>query len=712
MMSGKLAIPHGVWGMLQSASILVRVGKRIMFINKTGNSEEYTITRPREIPHSTGIQRGSDVASRCPTFSDVLAFRAAGQPDREAFVFVSGEHRRSALTYGTLLRNSTAVAAALRRSGSPGERVLLVYPPGLHFISALFGCWAAGMVAIPAYPPRNINDRARQRLVGIMHDAGPSQVLTVAPLMDTLRSIPEVDRIGCLPTDELEDRAIGGMETVRASSGDVALLQYTSGTTASPKGVVVTHANLLHNSAVIYDSFRHSPESHGVIWLPPYHDMGLIGGVLQPLYAGFPVTLMAPAYFLQRPLRWLQAISGQSRVTSGGPNFAYELCVRAISNEDRLGLDLSGWDVAFNGAEPIDPAVLDRFAETFGSCGFRREAFYPCYGLAESTLMVSGGEKGLSPRLAHDSKGARVISCGRARNEGQIVVVDPETRLALRDGGVGEVWIAGPSVAKGYWQQPELTETTFGAFLSNNGEGPFLRSGDLGFLRDGELYVVGRLKDLIIVRGVNHYPTDLERTAGSCHAAVRPGCGAAFSVMEEGEERLVIVQEIERSQRDKDLTGVIAAIRRAISGTHEIQAHAILLLRPGQILKTSSGKVQRGAVREAFVAGTLDPVHQWRFSRELEESRGSPLGDEASIVELQGWIAARLAVAVGTDVEAIDVNEPFARYGLDSVQAVVMAEEIAQRLGREISAALFWDYPTVAELARQLATPEDVSSNH
>jgi len=682
-----------------------------MATNNMNHNEEYTITLPRKVLAGSTHARPVDCADHCENFSQVLALRAAQQPHQETFAFLSAQQPRSTLTYAELLRGAMSVAAALRRSGSPGDRVLLVHPPGMQFITALFGCWLSGMVAVPAYPPRNINDRARQRLVGIVNDAEPSQLLTLAPLLDTLRSIPGVDRIGCVATDALEEGTAAVPDAAAMSGADAAILQYTSGTTDSPKGVVVSHANLLHNSAVICEAFGHSAASRGVIWLPPYHDMGLIGGVLQPVYAGFPVTLMAPAYFLQQPLRWLQAISGQRAVTSGGPNFAYDLCVRAIREKERKGLDLSGWQVAFNGAEPIDPAALDRFAEAFAPCGFRREAFYPCYGLAESTLMVSGADKGVRARVSHDESGARVISCGRARAEGRIRIVDPQTRVAMRDGLVGEVWIAGPSVAKGYWRQPQLSEQTFGAFLADGSEGPWLRSGDLGFLRDGELYVVGRLKDLIIIRGVNHYPTDLERTAGTCHAAVRPGCGAAFSVLEEGEERLVVIQEVERTQRDKDLTGVVTAIRQAISATHDIQAHAILLLRPGQLLKTSSGKIQRVALRAAFVAGTLAAVHEWRLSRELQEDSMPPPSDVSSVAELQGWIASRLAAAVGVDVGTIDVNEPFARYGLDSMQAVLIAEELARRLGREVSAALFWDYPTVAELARQLAPSPDIPSD-
>jgi myxalamid-type polyketide synthase MxaB len=393
--------------------------------------------------------------------------------------------------------------------------------------------------------------------------------------------------------------------------------------------VVVSHANLLHNSALIHRAFRHGPESRGVIWLPPYHDMGLIGGLLQPLYGGFPVVLLSPGAFIQRPLRWLQAVSRYRATTSGGPSFAYELCVERTTPEQRAGLDLSSWRLAFNGSEPVRHDTLERFARAFAPWGFRAEAFYPCYGLAEATLLVSGAGPAaptvrwfhvraleqnrivsVAPR-APDAKA--LVSCGTVI-AGECAVVDPESGRRCSAEQVGEVWLRGPSVAGGYWHRPDETRAVFQARL-DNGSGPFLRTGDLGFLRDGELYITGRLRDLIIIRGTNYYPQDIERTVELCHPALRPG-GAAFSFEEDSRECLAVVQEID-FERAQDPGAVFGAARAAVATEHELQVDAIVLVRAGRIPRTSSGKVQRHACRHAFLRDALPGVvASWRAGQE------------------------------------------------------------------------------------------------
>lgn len=443
-------------------------------------------------------------------------------------------------------------------------------------------------------------------------------------------------------------------------SGDtLAFLQYTSGSTGTPKGVMLTHSNLLHNSALIHRCFEHTPHSQGVIWLPPYHDMGLIGGILQPLYGGFPVTLMSPLVFLQRPFVWLQTISQTRATTSGVPNFAYDFCVRKITPEQRAILDLSSWEVAFCGAEPVRADTLDRFTVTFKSCGFRREAFYLCYGLAEATLMVSGGLKAALPTIytvqgpalkrnrvvmasAEDADVWKLIGCGQSPPDQKVVIVDPESLIQCPPAQVGEIWISGPGVASGYWNRPEETKQTFGAYLADTGEGPFLRTGDLGFLKDGELFVTGRLKDLIIIGGRNHYPQDIERTVEQSHPSLRPGCCVAFSIDVEGEEQLVVAAEVERhyqptyrqptnkrkdsveqnrlpdrngveiGQSSKledrlllDVDAVVRAIRQAVAEQHELQVYTVVLLKINSIPKTSSGKIQRQACRTEFLTNSL-----------------------------------------------------------------------------------------------------------
>ncbi|HEX6864808.1 MAG TPA: fatty acyl-AMP ligase, partial [Thermoanaerobaculia bacterium] len=501
---------------------------------------------------------------------DVLRRRASTHPDRMAYRFLDdGEEEGGSLTYAELDRRARALAAFLQREGGAGERALLLYPPGLDFVVAFLGCLYAGTVAVPAYPPRS--NRPDSRLQAIARDARPRFALTIPALRDRagvfLAKNPELAGVRWVATEEIDLSLADSWERgPELNEEGVAFLQYTSGSTATPKGVVVRHGNLVHNEEMIRRAFGQSEESVIVGWLPLYHDMGLIGNVLQPLYVGGTCVLMAPVAFLQRPSRWLKAISRYRATGSGGPNFAYELCVRKVGPEEREGLDLSCWEVAYNGAEPVRADTLERFAESFAPQGFRRDAFYPCYGLAEATLFVTGAERGSFPEVrqvdaealernraeeARDGAPSRsLVSCGSAWLDQKIEIVDPETCRPLPEGQVGEVWISGPSVAGGYWNRPEESARTFGARLGESDrEGSpetFLRTGDLGFLSGGALYLTGRAKDLIILRGRNLYPQDLELTAERSHGDLRPGCGAAFAVEVEGEERLVLVQEVER----------------------------------------------------------------------------------------------------------------------------------------------------------------------
>ena len=534
------------------------------------------------------------------TFAGLLRARVADRPDRVAFTFLAdGELEGAHLTYGELDRRAAALAASLAESVPPGERALLLYPPGLDFIVAFFGCLYAGVVAVPAYPPRP-NDRSQSRLRAIARDAEPRAALTTESILagaveprGLLAVAPELAGLRWIPTD-----GTGSAEPpVRLAEPDpesLAFLQYTSGSTADPKGVMVTYANLLHNERMIAAAFGMDEESVVVGWLPLYHDMGLIGNVLQPLYSGGRCVLMSPVAFLQRPLRWLEAIGRYRATVSGGPNFAYELCLRKAGPEALARLDLSSWRVAFNGAEPVRASTLERFAAAFGPCGFRPEAFYPCYGLAEATLFVSGGRPGQAPRV--DGETGRV-SCGSAWKGQRIVVADPETGAEVAPGGEGEVWIAGPSVARGYWRNPEATARDFNAFLmreDGGADGPFLRTGDLGYLAAGELYVTGRLKDLIILRGRNLYPQDVELTAERSHPDLRPGNGAAFAVDAGGEERLVIVHEVER-RRKGETAEIAEAVRRAVAAEHEAQVHEVVLIRQGSLPKTSAARCSAGS---------------------------------------------------------------------------------------------------------------------
>jgi 8-amino-7-oxononanoate synthase/acyl carrier protein len=514
-----------------------------------------------------------------------------------------------------------------------GQRALLLYPPGLDFIATFFGCQYADVIAVPTYPPRM--NRAPSRIQAIVADAGATVALATDAVLERIRPLidqtSDLKGLRWLSTDRIAHGADQGHELRWQRPGitgdTLAFLQYTSGSTGTPKGVMLSHSNLMHNSALIAHAFEHTRSASGVFWLPSYHDMGLVGGILQPLYVGRPNILMSPMAFLQRPVRWLQAISRYRGTTSGGPDFAFDLCVRKVTPNERATLDLSSWTVAFNGAEPVRAETLERFAETFAPCGFRPEAFYPCYGLAEATLLVSGGYKTAPPVVrwfdaksleanrvvpigAGESGARALVGSGQTMPDQQIVIADPNRLTRMPLGQVGEVWVSGPSVAQGYWQRADQTEQTFRAYLQDTGEGPFLRTGDLGFTHHDELFVTGRLKDLVIVRGRNHYPQDIEATVAKSHPGVRAAWGAVFAVEEGPEQKLVIILELERRQR-AETAQVIAAIRRDVAREHELVVDSIVLVRTGSIPRTSSGKVQRHACRDAFLERSLEVVAEW-----------------------------------------------------------------------------------------------------
>jgi 8-amino-7-oxononanoate synthase len=565
-----------------------------------------------------------------PTLVDLLRHRADHQPDDIAFTYlVDGESDQVHLTNRELDRQARAIAAWLESHDLVGQRALLLYPPGLEFVAAFFGCLYAGVVAVPVYPPRR--NRSLERIQGIADDAEAKVALTtdvvlrrVEPLIDETPHLKELTWLAtCHAPDAIEQQ----WQAPDIHGDTLAVLQYTSGSTGTPKGVMLNHSNLLHNSALIAHAFEHTRSGLGVFWLPSHHDMGLIGGVLQPLYVGRPNILMSPMAFLQKPYRWLAAITKYGGTTSGGPNFAYDLCVRKITPAQRATLDLSSWELAFNGAEPVREETIERFCETFGPCGFRREAFFPCYGLAEATLIVSGGYVLQSPILRSfdsaaianhqvvdgdpDDESARaLVGCGGTLPDQKIVVADPDRMTTCPSDQIGEIWVAGPSVAHGYWRQPAATERTFRAYLKDTGEGPFLRTGDLGFVRDGELFVTGRIKDLVIYRGVNIYPQDVEETVERSHPSLLPNCGVTFAIEADGAERIVVVQEIERRHRENP-HAVIDDIRRAVSAEHEFPLDVVVLVRAGSIPKTSSSKIQRHACRQAFLDGALSVVAQW-----------------------------------------------------------------------------------------------------
>ncbi len=572
---------------------------------------------------------------------DCLLYWTEQRPDAVAFYLTDGEEGEWQWTYEELDRRARAIAVRLQQRKLTGERVLLLYQPGLDFVSGFFGCLYAGVTAVPAYPPRR--NRNASRIQAISDDAQARAALTTADVLNriegTLTDVPNLRRLDWLASDETDLQLADQWRHPGFRSDALAVLQYTSGSTGTPKGVMLSHANIMHNVALICYSFEPSRKCVGMTWLPTYHDMGLVGGVLKPMFYGRPNVLMSPMAFLQKPVRWLRTITRYGVTISGGPNFAYDLCAQRITDRELKGLDLSTWDVAFNGAEPIRAATLDAFCERFAPVGFRREAFFPCYGMAETTLIVTGSVKSESPRVdtfdgpqlddhrvipcAAGAEGARqLVSCGRVLPDEEVWIVDPDTHQSLDAGQVGEIWVSSPSVGQGYWRQPAATEETFRAFLADREAGPCLRTGDLGFLHEGELFVTGRLKDLIIVRGVNRYPQDIELTVERTSDRLQPGAVAAFAVELEGRERLIIVSEVARGPQE-DCGPMIQDIRRRVMAEHDVPADGVVLVRFGSIPKTSSGKIQRHACRREFLDGMLKVVDCWyAWDPEASDARG------------------------------------------------------------------------------------------
>ncbi|HEY0782150.1 MAG TPA: fatty acyl-AMP ligase, partial [Thermoanaerobaculia bacterium] len=560
-----------------------------------------------------------------PTLVGVLRARALETPERRAYTFL--EHGEEAgarhQTYAELDRRARSLARWMREA-QVGP-VLILCPPGLDFAAAFFGCLYAGAPAVPAYPPGS--KRGLPRLQAVARDARPVSVLTTSSVL--ARTEGWLDRATDLPAmrwlavDDRDPEPADDQQLPEPRGDDLAFLQYTSGSTGTPKGVMVSHANLLHNQVLIRDACGHSERSVFVSWLPLFHDLGLIGNFLQAAFVGAPCVLMAPAAFLQRPRRWLEAVSRHGATTSGGPDFAFDLCARRIAPEERQGLDLRRWEVAFNGAEPVRAGTLRRFTEAFAPCGFRARALLPCYGLAEATLMVASGrpeeppvvrgfladelERGVALPAPVDAPAEtadrELVGCGAALGGQTVAIVDAATGTRWPPGQIGEVWIAGPSVARGYWQRPEETAEAFAAKTAD-GEGPFLRTGDLGFFHDGELFVAGRLKDLIILRGRNLYPQDVEAAAERSCPGLAHGAAAAFAVDTGAEERLTVVVELPRRPAFDPET-IAERVRAAVADELEAHVHEVVLIPPGMLPRTSSGKVQRRLCRTLLLEGAL-----------------------------------------------------------------------------------------------------------
>lgn len=557
---------------------------------------------------------------------DVLSRHAQERPDAVALRFLAdGEDSTVEWTYSRLERTVARIARRLQAVDVRGERIILLYDSSPDYIAAFMGVLQAGGTAVPTYPP--IGQRPLSRLIGIIQDSKPKLVLSTARTRNAqARRVAELSghsHLEWVATDELPP--LNPHEHVPVVHGQpLAMLQYTSGSTGSPKGVMVTHANLLSNCETIARWLGPSPGRRGGMWLPLFHDMGLLGGVMQPLYSGFPLVFMDPMYFIQRPVRWLRAISKHRLTLSGAPNFAYELCASQIPDEELEGIDLSCWTEAFCGAEPVRGETMRRFAERFAPLGFRAEALSPCYGLAEATLLVAGKPAGTrlrtlsAPREEDGSQGPlqkvterprELVSSGRVVHAHQVRIVDPDTFTECPPGRAGEIWVHGPSVAMGYWGREEESQQTFRASLPGDPAG-YLRTGDMGFLHEGELFISGRRKDVIIIAGRNHHAEDVEVTVEAAHTLVRRNGVAAFPVTVADEEQLLLVVELKPGGRrtEAELAAVREAIIQAVVNAHGVRPHDIFFGSIGAIPRTTSGKVQRQACQQAYLGGSLPPL--------------------------------------------------------------------------------------------------------
>ena len=645
------------------------------------------------------------------TFVDLIRWRATRQPEQLVYTFLAdGEKESASLSFGALDSRARAIAAVLQdQQLPPNTRVLLLYPPGLDFLAAFFGCLYADTVAVPAVPPHS--NRSLPKLSAIINDSRPQLILTSAamrPRLDRWLNLIAPDQVQVLTTDNVADGVASEWQRPAIKSNGLAFLQYTSGSTAAPKGVMVTYRNLLHNEKLIQAAFKQTESSIVVGWLPPYHDMGLIGMLLQPLFSGGRCVFMPPMVFLQNPRLWLQCISRYRATTSGGPNFAYELCLEKITAEEKSGLDLSTWEIAFNGSEVVRVETMERFARAFKSCGFNERAFHPCYGLAEATLLVSGS------RGSQTSEGG-YAGCGKFLDDTMVVVVDPQSGKPCAPGEVGELWVSGPGVAAGYWNRPEETAETFGATLPDESPDPFLRTGDLGFVKGQDVFITGRLKDLIIIRGRNYYPHDIELTVEKCHPALQVNSGAAFAVVIDGEERLVVVQELDRKT---DPAGVALAVQRAIAEEHELYLHEIVFVRAGTIPKTTSGKIQRHLCRQRYLANELKVIardaaagpRSFGYIADLSREilANTPATLRQSLVEeyLQDLLAQLSRVLASRPQK----DEPVIAYLLDSLNTAEFKQRVEDALDVHLSFSGLLGGNSIAVVARNVLQQLDGES--
>jgi amino acid adenylation domain-containing protein/non-ribosomal peptide synthase protein (TIGR01720 family) len=691
---------------------------------------------------------------------ELVSSKVNERANKTAYIFLQdGENESARINFAELDQRARAIAARLQSLRMTGERALLLYPPGFDYIEGFLACLYAGVIAVPAYPPSR---RHKSRLFAVINDAKPAIVLTTNDLKKGLikdfadSEISQQD-FNWLTTDNLRKERAESWLKPQLNSDSLAFLQYTSGTTGDPKGVMVSHGNLMANQASIQQGFEHTENSIVAGWLPMYHDMGLIGNLLQPLYLGATAILMPPMAFLEKPIRWLRAISNYKAETSGGPNFAYDLCYQKITLEQMQGLDLSGWTLAFNGSEPVHDKTMERFAEKFSDCGFKLGSFYPCYGLAEATLFVSGKKlqiesgNNCSTDLSMDSEQKQPqfnsVSSGLIPADQQLRIVNPETAELCQDGDVGEIWLAGANITQGYWNRPELSKQMFQAEILEQPQQvgqslaldnkSYLRTGDLGFVSDEQLYISGRIKDLIIIRGRNFYPQDIERTlTENISNLISDGC-VAFSITDDNQqEQLIVAAELTRSaMRKKNYPAIIANMRQVLTEVCEVTPAELILIRLGTVPKTSSGKNRRQACKKIYLQNNLtelfpsgDSQRSSNRSKQMDDivPSAATLTPEFKMLKqalavippdqrsalISQFLKNKIALMTKLDESEITPELSLPAFGLDSLKVVELKHVVDQLLDRDIPLSLFLSDSSLAEIAQQLSEIIQPSTEH
>ncbi|MGV6808428.1 MAG: condensation domain-containing protein [bacterium] len=686
------------------------------------------------------------------TLVDLLKYRVQHQAQKMAYTFLrDGEIPETTYHFAELDRQARMIAAHLQQTMPMGSRALLLYPNGVEYIAAFFGCLYAGVIAVPVYPPRR--NRSDRRLKSIAEDTNPRIILTTSEIKKRIENkkqlqfVPELKTYTWLATDELADSLADAWQAPAINGETLAFLQYTSGSTGQPKGVMVSHANLLQNLFELSHTFDFTQESIMVTWLPIFHDMGLIYGVLGPLYSGHSCYIMMPAAFLQKPFRWLKALSDFKGTHTSAPNFAYDLCVQRAQQEQwhDLALDLSQWRVAMNGAEPVRKETLSRFQQTFAPYGFRESALCPGYGLAEATLMLSAinapdhwhclsinadalsrDQINILPEVLNTTetgKSIQAMSCGTSEPDVTLRIVHPQTKRRCLSHQVGEIWAKGASIAKGYWQNPQATAETFQArILDDSDSDVYMRTGDLGFIHNNELYITGRLKDVIVIRGANYYPNDIEQTVEQSHHALSASGAAAFAITVKGDTQLVVMQEVKRTAlKSFVLDEVVQAVREAVAEQHALSLSALILIKPATLPKTSSGKVQRSACRQAFIDKAIDKeVARWekeqpilsadKTSQVVTTSTSLWLQrlDKASAFEtlllLHQCVLANVRQLLRVnELAQLDVTTQFSQLGMDSLQQVELSRLLSEQLAVDLPATTMFEYASISQLVQHLA---------